>query len=54
MGWGMFDGENTYENPFNFISERFKTRPIESPNKGEGDNLLMINGLEEMLVYLVG
>ena len=36
MGWGMFDGENTYENPFNFISERFKTRPIESSNKGEG------------------
>ncbi len=36
LGWGMFEGENSFNNPLTIISEKFETRPIESSNKGEG------------------
>jgi hypothetical protein len=36
LGWGKFAGINNFENPLNFISDGFKTRPIISDNYGVG------------------
>jgi hypothetical protein len=36
LGWGKFTGENNFDNPFSFLSNKFTLRPRTSSNYGRG------------------
>lgn len=64
IGWGMFTGENDFDNPLKFLSNQFENRPTESSNEQyggsptydkwfRGDSSIFI-GLEYKLPFLRG
>ena len=52
LGWGKFAGENSFDNPLSFLSDKFNVRPSTSSNYSLGELHLMINGFEAIQHYL--
>jgi len=64
LGWGKFTGENSFENPLSFLSDKFNFRPITSSNYDKGGtpsydkwfrgNAAIFGGLEYFLPKVNG
>ena len=40
LGWGKFAGENSFENPLSFLSDKVNLRPIDSSNMIRWNSIL--------------
>ena len=52
LGWGKFAGENSFDNPLSFLSNKFNLRPSTQVTMIVEELHLMINGFEAMQHYL--